>query len=285
MTPLQIVLFSLAGLAALVALCGGVWIFMSAPRKSREKMAKFLTYRYAHRGLHGDGAAENSLTAFRRAVKAGYGIELDVRLSRDGELVVFHDETLLRVCGVDKKVIDLSVEELSSLRLSGTDDCPPTFREVLELVAGKVPLLIEIKLALNESGVAERFLEEIRDYRGEYVVESFNPKALRIVRKARPDIFLGQLSMKYGDVPSLRGKPAYFLMERMLLSFLVRPDFIAYEKCGFKSGVLKRMKNNYGTPCFAWTVRSAEEDAEALQDGFDTVIFEGYQPKRRIKGK
>ena len=287
MTPAQIVLFSLSGFMALIALFGGVWLFMTTPRKSAAKMQKFLTYRYAHRGLHGTGVAENSLTAFSRAVKAGFGIELDIRLAADGELVVFHDETLLRVCGEDKRVIDLTTEELRSYRLSGTDDYPPTLREVLELVGGRVPLLIEIKHGKGESGIAERFLEEIRDYRGEYIVESFNPRALKTVRRARPDLLLGQLSMRYSTIEKFRGKPAYMLMERMLLSFLVRPDFIAYETAGFKHGVLNRLKKNYGVPCIAWTVRSEGQEKEMLSDGFDTVIFEGYKPKvsRIKKGK
>ena len=246
-------------------------------------MERFIRERYAHRGLHGDGAAENSLTAFRLAVEGGYGIELDIRLSRDGELVVFHDETLERVCGDPRRVVDLELSELRSMHLSGTEDTVPTLREVLELVAGRVPLLIEIKLAPGESGVAEKFIEEIRDYGGDYIVESFNPMALRYVRRSRGDILIGILSAPYTRNKKFKGKAVYRQLERLRLNFLFRPDFIAYDKDGHDVTALRVLRRLHRVPTVAWTVRSEDEEREARAHGFDTVIFEGYTPNDERK--
>lgn len=257
-----------------------IWVFLTAPRVPSRCTEKYKTTYYAHRGLHGNGAVENSLTAFARAVDAGFGIELDIRLSASGELVVFHDDSLNRVCGVDKKVIDLTLDELRTIRLSGTEDTVPSFSEVLELVDGRVPLLIEIKLYLDESGVAERFLEEIKDYKGEYIVESFTPWALKTVRRARPDIPLGMLSAAYMKEEKYRGHIGYRFLERLRFNFFARPDFIAYRSTDSEVLALRLLRKIYHVPTFAWTVKSREEEIEARKCGFDTVIFENYIPDK-----
>lgn len=255
-------------------------LFMIAPGKRRREMEKYKRVKFAHRGLHGYTVAENSLTAFAEAKKMGYGIELDVQLSSDGQLVVFHDATLNRVCGVDGRVRNFTVEELQKMSLSGTSDTIPTFQEVLSLINESVPLLIEIKMDAGESGIAERFVEEIRDYRGEYIVESFNPLALRTVKAARPDLLRGILSMDYMKEEKYRGKITYRLLKSLLLNFLMRPDFIAYKQTDYKNTALRFVRRTFGTPLFAWTVKSAEEEAEAISHGFDSVIFENYYPSK-----
>ena len=270
------VLLSFAGAALLIF---GIWRYMIAPRRRDNNIDKYVFARYAHRGLHGDGACENSLTAFRRAVESGYGIELDIRMSRDGVLVVHHDATLLRICGIDKKVNELDASELGRIKLSTTDDTVPTLREVLDTVDGRVPLLIEIKAEKDEISVAEKFVYEIEGYKGDFIVESFNPFALKTVRKHRPDIFLGILSTEYTKSEKYRGKPLFFALQHLMLNFLARPDFVAYDKHGYNVFALKMLKKVYKTPMFAWTVKSRAEEEEAHQHGFDTVIFEGYTPE------
>ena len=256
-----------------------VWAFLAAPRLSHKRMAKYRNLYYAHRGLHGEGACENSLSAFERAVAAGYGIELDVRLSGSGELVVFHDANAIRVTGVDKKIADMSLDELRGLRLGATDDSVPTFREVLSLVNGKVPLLIEIKLGEGESGVAEAFLREIEGYTGEFIVESFNPRALAAVKKQRPDIPIGILSLEYTREERFRGKFIYRLGEKLRLNFMFRPDFIAYDQKGYRVLSLRMLRKIFRVPTIAWTIRSVDEERAARAHGFEGIIFEGYIPK------
>ena len=280
MDPIYIILIVLGG----VLLLGlGLFLYFKsyyliAPCKARRgEMEKYKRVTFAHRGLHDGGRAENSLSAFAAAVAHGYGIELDVRLSRDGELVVFHDSTLNRVCGVDGKVIDKTAEELSKLSLSDTGEGVPTFKQVLEAVDGAVPLLIEIKMEGDEKGVAEKLCGELEGYKGEYIVESFNPLALRIMRKLRPEVLRGILSMKYSEEDKYKGKFLYsVLLENLYLNFLFRPDFIAYQLNGHDVKNLRKIRKKYETPLFAWTCRSPEDEAATVSHGFDTVIFEGY---------
>ncbi len=283
MTPEQIiwtVAITLAVMGLLVIAGVLVNIFMIKPGKNRSEMEKFKSVKFAHRGLHNGERAENSISAFAKAKEMGFGIEFDIRLSKDGVLVVHHDADLSRVVGREGKVIDFTAEELSKMSLNGTNEGIPTFREVLELIDGAVPLLIEIKHDIGESGVAERFLEEIKDYHGDYIVESFNPVAIRTVKRARPDILRGILSMEYMKDEKYKGKIVYRLLQDLRANFLMRPDFVAYDKLGYHIRNLRYIRRNYGTALFAWTVRSPEEEAEAISHGFDTVIFEGYIPDK-----
>jgi len=276
----QIALIVLGALALLVLLVFLLLIWMTMPGRRKCGLEKYKRVKFAHRGLHNKERAENSISAFRAAREAGFGIELDVRLSSDGELVVFHDPTLERVCGISGRVIDYTAQELSKMSLSGTEDGIPTFREVLALIDGAVPLLVEVKHDLGEGGVAEKLAEVIKDYHGDYIVESFNPLALKKVRELMPEVPRGILSMRYSEEEKYRGKLLYFLLENMLLNFLMRPDFIAYEKTGHGNYFLRRIRRKLGTPLFAWTVRSEDEEAKTVSDGFDSIIFENYVPEK-----
>ena len=280
MKPEYIVLISLCSIFVLAVLVSLLVIFLIATSKRYEKMEKYKCVKYAHRGLHDTERAENSLSAFKRAKEAKFGIELDIRLSRDGVPVVFHDATLMRVCAVEGKVSDFTLDELKTMKLMGTDDTIPTLSEVLELIDGDVPLLIELKMEPGEYDIAERFLEVIEDYQGEYIVESFNPVALKVIRKKRPDILRGILSCKYMDDEKYRGKLLYFLLENLAFNFMARPDFISYEKGGHRKKAVRFLRRTYKAPLFAWTVESEEEEIKAASHGFDTVIFEKYIPEK-----
>ena len=253
---------------------------MICPGKKRREMEKYRSVKYAHRGLHDGTKAENSMSAFRAAKERGFGIELDVRLSKDGELVVFHDNDLTRVVGREGKVIDFTADELSKMSLMGTSDGIPTLREVLDLIDGAVPLLIEIKMQGDESGVAEKFIEVIEGYKGDFIVESFHPIALRIVKKARPDILRGILSMEYVKEERYKGKLIFKLSQNLCLNFLMRPDFVAYEKNGYAVKNVRLIRRRFNIPLIAWTVKTEEEERAAISHGFDTVIFEGYIPEK-----
>ena len=255
-------------------------LYMICPGKKRSKMERFARVRYAHRGLHDDKKVENSMSAFKAAKEMGFGIELDVRLSKDGELVVFHDGNLTRMTGKEGKVSDYTAEELSKMSLLGTDDGIPTLREVLDLIDGSVPLLIEMKRAAGEGDVAGKFLEVIEGYKGDFIVESFNPYALRTVRKSRPDILRGMLSMDYSKEEKFKDKLLYKLLQNLMFNFLARPDFIACEKEGYALHAVRFIRQSFGTTLFAWTIKSQEEENAAISHGFDTVIFEGYIPEK-----
>lgn len=251
-------------------------ILMMPGRKRRSKMEPFRYYRYAHRGLHGNGVAENSMSAFRAAVEGGFGIELDVRLSSDGEIVVFHDDTLDRVTDSRGLVKDKTAEELSKIRLLGTDDTVPTFREVLELVDGRVPLLVELKEDQGSYAVTEAAVKMLADYKGPYIIESFNPLSLARVKKLAPGALRGILSHHFTLDEKYRGFK-YFLLQNLCLNCICRPDFVAFNHKHAKM-LSFRLAKLFGAPTFAWTVESSQDDAAALKSGFDGVIFQFYSP-------
>lgn len=278
MTALYITLGILGGLFLLLAL---FYIIAVMPRLSKkEEIRKFAEYKYAHRGLHGDGVAENSLSAFRLAAEAGYGIELDVRLTRDGEAVVFHDATLDRVTSFSGKVIDYDASNLKEMKLSGTEDTVPLFSEVLSLVAGRVPILVELKEEPGNRGVAKKALEILSGYEGEYIIESFNPLTLGDIRKKNPELLTGILSTNYLKDKKYR-KPLYFAVQTFLTNLLCRPDFVSFNAEEHRLLSFRLFRRLFGVCSFAWTVTSKEEEDEAFRHGFDTVIFEGYNTEKR----
>lgn len=254
-----------------------LWLFLIAP-KNRKEMERFKSVHYAHRGLHNAERAENSMSAFKAAVDGGWGIELDIRLSKDGKLVVFHDDTLDRVCGREGKVIDFTAEELATFKLKGTEDGVPLFSDVLKLVDGKIPLLVEIKEDPGNNKVSLAACEMLDGYKGEFIVESFNPLSLKTVKDKRPKLVRGILSHRYYEYEQYR-KPMYFALQSLLLNVVCRPAFIAYDHKHASSFALRSVRKLFNVPTLAWTVRSQEEENIALKNGFGGIIFENYIPK------
>ncbi len=258
-------------------------IYLAAIHPTRNDMiSTFIGIRYAHRGLHDSEAPENSLAAFKRAVDHGFGIELDVRLSSDGKLVVFHDESLKRMVGPHGRVSDFTAVELAGMSLLGTEEGIPQLKEVLKLVDGKVPLLIEIKESAKEKDVSEALAMLLRSYEGPYVVESFNPASLRRFAKVLPYVPRGILSQSYHKYSDYR-HPIYFALEFLLLNRICRPSFVAFHKKHTKWNLSFKLTKLMGAATFAWTVRSEEEEKAAFKAGFDTVIFENYIPGSKQK--
>ena len=246
----------------------------------RPDVSSLMGYHYAHRGLHdNDGdAPENSLPAFKKAVEAGYGIEFDVQLTKDHIPVVFHDESLKRVCGVNKNVRDLTYDELQALSLFHSSEKIPTLKEVLTLVDGQVPLIIEIKVYASPSDVCIYSDALISSYNGVYCVESFHPLALRWYKIHRPDVIRGQLSSNFKDEKNVES-PERSLVHHLLTNFLCRPDFIAYDH-KYKSNLSRCIcRYLFGSLSVSWTIRSQDE-LDACKDDFDLFIFERFEPEQ-----
>ncbi|MBQ7785728.1 MAG: glycerophosphodiester phosphodiesterase [Clostridia bacterium] len=257
-----------------------LYLYLIMPRIIRRPSADHLKGRYyAHRGLHDNlsGPPENSIDAFQKAIDAGYGIELDVQLTQDRIPVVFHDENLQRICGIDGRVRDFTYAELSTLPLLGSHQCIPLLSDVLELVDGQVPLIIEIKAHENPVAVCEKADEWISRYQGPYCIESFHPGAVQWYKENRPDVVRGQLSANFARLGK-REKPAETLVHHLLTNVLCRPDFIAYDHR--TKNVLSRIicKKLFGALSVAWTIRSQEE-LDAARADFDLFIFEQFIPK------
>ena len=235
---------------------------------------------YAHRGLHSDTVPENSLTAFRLAAENGYGIELDIQLSSDGEVYVFHDYTLVRMTGKDGLLSKTSSADLEKLRLlSGetvTEEKIPTLREVLDAVDGRVPILVELKGESTNTSLCPKADEILRGYKGPWCVESFNPMLIGWYRKNRPDVYRGMLST---DVFREKKKNALnFLIGAMALNGVARPDFIAYNgKCPDRLCV-KLCTCYFRAEKFMWTARTPDDYRFMKKQGALT-IFEGFRPE------
>lgn len=252
-------------------------MFLTAPSKGKRRAECWRCQPFAHRGLHGDGAAENTMTAFERACAAGFGIELDVQLSRDGELVVFHDDTLKRLTDDPRRVDEVDFHELKSLILPDGGRIP-SFSEVLQLVNGRVPLLVELKTGKRNARLCADTAEMLRSYRGKFVVESFHPMILRWFKKNAPEIVRGQLVGARAAYLAFLGQLSARLLSTLSLNFLARPDFVAYDVSAEAFAAPRIQRALYHTPMAAWTVRDEETYQACLRRG-EMPIFEGFVPK------
>lgn len=232
---------------------------------------------FAHRGLWGPGdAPENSLAAFDAACEAGYGIELDVRLSADGEAVVFHDDTLKRLTGRQGRVDALTAGELAGLRLGATSEPVPTLRRVLDLVGRRAVVLVELKTPVGREGRLERRVADLlADFRGEAVVIGFNPAAVGLMRPLAPHLPRGLNASARVDESGRTVQPnvARAYTDRQL--DLARPDALIPGQDLLPSVRLARLRSD-GLPAVAWTVRSPAEAARVAPH-VDNVIFEGWR--------
>ena len=221
---------------------------------SRRQKKIFRGVNYAHRGLHtrDKSVPENSLAAFRQAAQEGYGIELDVQLSKDGE-----------------------VPELQQLRLCGTDEQIPLFSEVLKNIQGCEALIVELKNGPRNRELCEKTLALLENYHGNVCIESFNPLIVAWFRFHAPDLIRGQLATtvsNYAD-DGIRGIRA-FVLHHTLLNFLARPQFIAY-RVGPRPPLV-RLCTWLGALNVGWTSHEPRNE-----QGRDAVIFEFYRPRRR----
>ena len=260
-----------------------LYLWMLGPNRPRRKeMRPFEKTYVAHRGLYdpAKGIPENSLTAFRLAAEAGYGMEMDLQLTRDGKLVVFHDKTLERMCGVKVNLTDLTYEELQSYRLSGTEERIPLFDEVLEVVDGRTPLIVEIKSEGRCFRTTRMACERLATYPGIYCMESFHPLCMWWVRRHYPKILRGQLSMNYFvEEPK---KPFYqkLVMTSMIFNVFSRPDFIAYKHSHREQFSYRLLRKFYRVENVAWTIQSQEE-LEQARKVFQVMIFDSFLPEEK----
>ena len=254
-----------------------LYVFLLIPRLPRRDMSALTKVDYAHRGLWNAQRPENSLSAFRSAVDSGYGIELDVHRTKDGVLVVHHDDNLKRVCGVDRRIAQSTLAEVRACHLSGTDEVVPTFDEVLEAVGGRVPLIVELKVEQNVDSLCSAVRERMQHYNGLWCMESFDPRCLMWLRAFRPEIIRGQLSENFRK--DARGWEHFvgFLLSNLLFNAFTAPDFIAYKFEDRRRFAPRICRAFYGAHMFYWTVRTYEDLKAAEREGAP-AIFEGFDP-------
>ena len=253
------------------------------PDHSRnQRLRAFSTVRIAHRGFHDESVDiyENTVPAFQRAITYGFGIELDVRLTKDFVPVVFHDDSLQRLCGTNKKIESLTFKELSDFSIGKNQDKIPTLKEALAIVKGKVPLIIEIKAEYVVVDLCKAVMRELYTYPGEYCIQSFSPLVLRWFRVHEPFVLRGQLSTDFTVPERNQDKPEMiqFAASNLLLNRIGQPDFISYELAYKDKLSLRLCRKLYGSKIAFWTVSSPDELQLADESG-DIIIFEGFTPK------
>ena len=275
-------LFILSGIIILLLIA---LLFCIAPGRLSNEAKKtagiFKGLNCAHRGLHtkDQQIPENSMPAFIAAKNAGYGIELDVQLSKDEQVVVFHDNDLKRVCGIDATVRSKEWSELSALPLLNTNETMPLLTNVLEAVED-TPLIIELKPAgANNSKLCEKTMEILRSQGKCYCIESFDPRIGAWFKKNAPDILRGQLSRPPKNMEGISALTA-FLLGNLLTNFMSRPHFLAYEnaKTPLTVKLCKAMKPIKA----AWTIIPGH-DIKKCEKENDILIFEYYEPEPRFR--
>lgn len=262
--------------AALILL----YLLLIAPRViGQASLAPMEGWHYAHRGYH-DGnrsVPENSLAAFRAAMDAGYGIELDVQLSADKVPMVFHDAQLQRLCGVEGKIWEFTCSQLQAMHLAGTGETIPTLSQALELIGGQVPVLVEYKMDNPDTAVCANSHLLLQDYPGPYAIQSFHPLALLWYRRnanAVPRGILAKNCLRQNRDDHRKNKLSDYLIAHLVLNFLSYPDFIAYDHRDAAYFPLKLCRL-LGAKTSTWTLKEPAHYAR-VKGQFDLYTFEGF---------
>ncbi|HJJ07452.1 MAG: glycerophosphodiester phosphodiesterase family protein [Clostridia bacterium] len=226
----------------------------------------------AHRGVHNEkDIIENSLEAFKEAVNKNYIIELDVHFLKDGEVVVFHDDNIERMTGINKNLKDCTYDEIRNIKLLNKNTYIPKFSDVLKLVDGKVPILIELKND-NKVGLLESSLVQIlKKYNGKYAVQSFNPLSIMWFKNNYPNIIRGQLVCKFKNKKMDNIKK--FILKTMFFNIITNPDFISHSVDDLSYKEVNKIKKNKFI--LGWTVRNKERYDELIKY-YDNLICEKF---------
>jgi len=257
-----------------------LWVVSLHPARSHPGLKKLRRYRYAHRGYHDKPTIpENSLAAFRRAAEWGFGVELDVHLTKDGRLAVIHDASLQRTCGAEGIVEDLTSKELAAFRLEGTGERIPFLEEVLPIFEGIAPLIVELKpFRGNHALLAKTAMECLDRFQADYCVESFDPRCVYWLKKNRPEVIRGQLSENFLKRKGSLSLFNRFAMTHLLFNFGCKPDFVAYayeDRRAIANRIATRL---WGVQPVSWTIRSRQDMLQAEAES-SLVIFEQFDPK------
>ncbi|MDX9692168.1 MAG: glycerophosphodiester phosphodiesterase family protein [Acholeplasmataceae bacterium] len=234
----------------------------------------------AHRGLHSSDQAipENSISSFQYALDKGYAIELDVNLLKDGTVVVFHDYELMRAFHDPRRIDELTYEELNRLYLFDSKEKVPTLEEVLELINGQKPVLIELKPHGNVDELCHETMKVLNHYVGKYAIFSFHPKVVHILKKDYPHVIRGQIS-EYFNGQKTMGKIRKYLMKSLFFNRFTKPDFISYGIKDLPNKYVDKYRNK-GLTIISYAARSQEE-FDFVKAHYHNVVFEYFEPKEK----
>jgi len=233
---------------------------------------------FAHRGFHNikNNVPENSLSAFKEAIKYDYAIECDVRLTKDKKIVVFHDHDLKRACGKSIIIEESTLSDLQEYKLFGTEEYIPSLQNLLNLVDKKVSLLVELKTENNAKELSYYFYQEIKDYQGVFAVQSFDPRVLLWFKRHQSDILRGQIAEL--DKNKVHNPIFRYFKNRMILNTITNPSFINYNIIDMPLKTLDKLHAK-GVPILAYTAKS-QADYDFVINHYDNVMFEGFHLKK-----
>jgi len=229
----------------------------------------------AHRGLHDRVSEENSLSAFEKAIQAGYAIEMDVQMTSDGTLVVFHDNNLKRMTGVAGDIRETKYEHIKDLKLGNSDEKIPTFDEFLNFIDGRTPLLIEVKTHANVGLAEQKIIDRLLKYKGEFALQSFNPFIVKYFAEHAPQFVRGQLASDFkNDTMPFYQK---ILLKNLFFIKSNKSQFVSYDVEAIRRPLIKRIKKRM--PVIMWTVRK-QSQIDELKEYYDNIIFENFIPAK-----
>ena len=266
----------------IVVLLTAGYLWMLCGRNGHEGLPALRGWRYAHRGLHGQGVPENSMAAFQAALEHGYGVELDVHLMKDGSLAVIHDASLRRTAGVDVKIEELTAQQLQDYRLEGTEERIPLLSQVLALFAGKAPMIIELKSEQdNFEALTAAAVQAMEGYAGVWCMESFDPRCVHSLKKHYPQVIRGQLSENFLRSEGVEApKLLQLAMALLMPNFLTKPDFIAYRFRDRKMLSDRICCDLWGLQEVSWTIQTQQE-LDAAEAAGAIPIFECFLPETK----
>ena len=251
-------------------------------KNRQDKLNCFKSCFIAHRGFFNNStdAPENTILAFKKAVESGYGIELDVQITKDKQIVVAHDYDLKRLCDKDVLIKDLSYNELCEYKILNSCESIPLLTDVLNVIDARVPLIVEIKAKKEYKEVTEITSKILSDYKGPYCIESFSPYVVGWYKRNNPAVIRGQLSSDFVIKKIYKSAIKNWVLTNMVYNIFSKPDFIAYNhKYGDKK-CIKFWKKILDCSTVAWTVKSQEELDQALKM-FDIAIFDSFTPSSK----
>ncbi len=236
----------------------------------------------AHRGLHdaARGIMENSAAAVRAAIEAGYGIEVDLQLSADGEVMVHHDDVLGRVTEGEGRLDQLSAAELKRIAFRGSSDRIMTLGELCDLVGARATMLLELKSRFDrDTRLPARVAAVLAGYRGPAAPMSFDPRQMAWLRDKAPRLTRGLVAAKYRPHPYWDAMPAWMRhgMGYLITAITARPQFIAYSVADLPALAPLLARHVFGLPLLTWAVRTEAERQRAVRLA-DQMIFEGFRP-------
>lgn len=235
----------------------------------------------AHRGYYNNkDIPENSLKSFKNALKYNYIIEFDIHLLKDNNIVVFHDDNLKRLTGINKNLKDLTYDDIKDITLLETKEKIPLFKDVLRLINGSVPIIVEFKSDRKVGLLEKEAMKLLKDYKGFYAIKSFHPGIVYYFKRHYPEVIRGQLSYDFADAKT--NKFGKYVMRNMFFNFLTKPDFVSYGTSTLPIKKLNKWKKKFFI--LGWTIKN-KKDYDNYSKLFDNVIcenMEDFTPQKNL---